>query len=118
VAGAAALLHHHGGRLTVSELAERLGFGRQYVHPQVTRHLGLSPRTLSRRLRFQAVAGAVRAGRVGELGWAELAAEGGYADQPHLHRDFRALAGLTPGQALRSWTAGRQSSNPADGDGR
>jgi AraC-like DNA-binding protein len=116
VAGAATLLHHHGGRISVSELAGRLGYGRQYVHRQVTRHLGLPPRTLSRLLRFQAVAGAVRAGRVGELGWAELAAEGGYADQPHLHRDFRTLAGLTPGQALRSWTAGRHSSNPADGD--
>lgn len=116
VAGAAALLHHHRGRLGVTELADRLGYGRQYVHRQVTRHLGLPPRTLARLLRFEAVGRAVRAGRVAELGWAGLAAAGGYADQSHLHRDFRALAGLTPAQALHAWTAGRHSSNPSVGD--
>jgi AraC-like DNA-binding protein len=113
VAGAAALLHRHRGRLGVAELAERLGYGRQYVHRQVSRHLGLPPRTLARLLRFQAVALAVRAGQVVQHGWAGLAAAGGYADQSHLHRDFRALAGLTPAQALREWTATRHSFNPA-----
>jgi AraC-like DNA-binding protein len=39
----------------------------------------------------------------------ELAAAGGYADQSHLYREFRALAGLTPAQASREWTAGRHS---------
>lgn len=105
VVGTAALLHRHRGRLGVAELAERLGYGRQYVHRQVTRHLGLPPRTLARLLRFQALAGVVRAGQADQLGWAGLAAAGGYADQPHLHREFRALAGLTPAQALREWTA-------------
>src|SRR5919112_1716108 len=61
VAGTAALLHRHRGRLGVAELAERLGYGRQYVHRQVSRHLGLPPRTLARLLRFQAMARAVRA---------------------------------------------------------
>lgn len=107
VAGAAELLHRHRGRLSVADLADRLGYGRQYVHRQVTRHLGLPPRTLARLTRFDAVAAAVRGGRVAELGWAGLAAAGGYADQPHLHREFRALAGLTPTQALQAWTGER-----------
>jgi AraC-like DNA-binding protein len=113
VAGAVALLNRHRGRLGAAELAQRLGYGRQYVHQQVSRHLGLPPRTLARLLRFQAVAAAVRAGRVARVGWAGLAAAGGYADQSHLHREFRALAGMTPAQALREWTAGRHSFNPA-----
>jgi AraC-like DNA-binding protein len=113
VVGAAALLDRHRGRLGVAELAERLGYGRQYVHRQVTRHLGLAPRTLSRLLRFRAVAEAVRAGQAVQVGWAGLAAAGGYADQSHLYREFRALAGLTPAQALREWTAGRHLFNPA-----
>jgi methylphosphotriester-DNA--protein-cysteine methyltransferase len=111
VEGAAVLLHRHRGRLGVAELAERLGYGRQYVHRQVTRHLGLPPRTLARLLRFHAVAEAMRAGQVAHLGWAGLAAAGGYADQSHLHREFRALAGLTPAEALRDWTAGLPSFN-------
>jgi methylphosphotriester-DNA--protein-cysteine methyltransferase len=64
-------------------------------------------------LRFEAVAAAVRAGQVAEVGWAGLAAARGYADQSHLHREFRGLAGMTPAQALREWTAGRHSFNPA-----
>jgi AraC-like DNA-binding protein len=112
VAGTAALLHRHRGRVGVAEMAERLVYGRQYVHRQVTRHLGLPPRTLARLLRFRAVAEAVRAGQVSQLGWAGLAAASGYADQSHLYRDFRALAGQTPAQALREWTAGRHSVNP------
>ena len=52
----------------------------------------------------KAVARAVRVGQARRLGWAGLAAVGGYSDQPHLHREFRALAGLTPVQALRDWT--------------
>jgi AraC-like DNA-binding protein len=111
VSGAVALLHHHRGRLGVADLADRLGYGRQHVHRQVTRHLGLPPRTLARLLRFHAVAGAVRSGRVADLGWAGLAAAGGYADQPHLHREFRALSGLTPAQALAAWTPKRHSFN-------
>jgi AraC-like DNA-binding protein len=113
VAGAAALLHHHRGRLGVAELAERLGYGRQYVHRQVTRHLGLPPRTLARLLRFRSVAEAIRAGRLPPSGFAGLAAAAGYADQSHLHREFRALAGRSPGQALREWARRRHSFNPA-----
>jgi len=110
VAGAATLLQRHHGRIGVSELADRLGCGRQHLHRQVTRHLGLSPRTLARLLRFGVVTDAVRAGRVADLGWAQLAAATGYADQSHLHRDFRTLAGLTPGQALRVWPVAEATS--------
>jgi AraC-like DNA-binding protein len=30
--------------------------------------------------------------------WAELAHTAGYSDQPHLNRDFRELAGISPGR--------------------
>jgi hypothetical protein len=36
----------------------------------------------------------------------------------HLHREFQALAGLTPAQAQREWTVGRHSSNTATDAGR
>jgi hypothetical protein len=72
----------------------------------------------ARLLRFHAVAEAMRAGQVAHLGWVGPAAAGGYADQSHLHREFRALAGLTPAEALRDWTAVRPTPSwnwPASG---
>jgi AraC-like DNA-binding protein len=38
----------------------------------------------------------------GEPDWAWLALDGGYADQPHLVREFRALTGHTPVGYLRA----------------
>ena len=113
VAVAVALLNRHRGRLGAAELAQRLRYARQNVHRHVSRHLGLPPRTLAQLLRFRAVAAAVRDGQEAQAGWAGLAAAGGYADQSHPHREFRALAGMTPAQALREWTEGRHSFNPA-----
>jgi AraC-like DNA-binding protein len=37
----------------------------------------------------------------GKLDWASLAGDAGYADQPHLCREVRRLAGVAPGELLR-----------------
>ena len=44
--------------------------------------------------------------RGGSLDWAGLAADRGYADQAHLIREFRAMAGVTPADYARD-AAGR-----------
>jgi methylphosphotriester-DNA--protein-cysteine methyltransferase len=102
VTGAAAILDRHAGRISVAGLAAELGCGRQYLHRQVSRHLGLAPHTLARLLRFRSALTAARTGRH-SAGWAGLAADHGYYDQSHLYREFRELAGMTPGQVRAAW---------------
>jgi AraC-like DNA-binding protein len=58
--------------------------------------VGYGPKTLDRVLRFQRFR-RLREHRVASL--AQLAFESGYADQAHLTREYRRLAGTTPGRA-------------------
>ena len=37
----------------------------------------------------------------GALDWSRVAGDAGYADQPHLCREVRRLAGVAPGELLR-----------------
>lgn len=59
------------------------------------RRLGLTPKWLIQRRRLQEGAQRLREGR-GSL--VDVAADLGYADQPHFTRDFQAVTGMTPGE--------------------
>jgi AraC-like DNA-binding protein len=102
VTSAATILDRQAGRISVAGLAAELGCGRQYLHRQVSRHLGLAPHTLARLVRFRSTLTALRSSQH-STGWAGLAADHGYYDQSHLYREFRELAGMTPGQARAAW---------------
>jgi AraC-like DNA-binding protein len=101
--GAATIIDRRAGRVSVADLAAELRCGRQYLHRQVSQHFGLAPQTLARLVRFRSALVAVRTGRH-STGWAGLAADHGYYDQSHLYREFRELAGMTPGQARAAWS--------------
>jgi AraC-like DNA-binding protein len=62
------------------------------VHRRFLGWVGYGPRTLARVLRLQRAVVLLRSGRPA----AEVAVEAGYADQPHLSREMRALTGRTP----------------------
>ncbi len=64
--------------------------------------VGLTPKRYARVLRFNALLPALV--RCGPRDWAQFAASSGYADQSHLIREFRQLAGMAPGayKPLRS----------------
>ena len=66
------------------------------VHRRCLAAFGYGPATLRRVLRFRRAAALLRAG----ASPAEVAAASGYADQPHLSRETRALAGVSPGQLV------------------
>lgn len=62
--------------------------------------VGLTPKLFGRVRRFHALRGSIEKGL--PVNWARLAADGGYFDQAHLIRDFRAFAGVTPAEYSRT----------------
>jgi AraC-like DNA-binding protein len=87
----------------VSAVARALGVTTRTLHRELVAWTGLSPVLLARIFRFQAALARVkRESRPLAL----LAAETGYADQAHMARDFRGLAGVPPsalaGSPIRS----------------
>ncbi len=101
VAGAVALLREpRGPDLSVGRLAATLGVGERRLRRSCDDALGYGPKMferISRLRRFVAAAAAA-----GPESLAELALAAGYADQPHLTRECRALTGVTPA-ALRGY---------------
>jgi AraC-like DNA-binding protein len=86
------------GRLGVAALADEVGWSRRHLSDQFAAEYGLAPKELARVLRFErSKAMFVRPGR---STLAVIAAECGYADQAHMAREWRALAGSSPTQWL------------------
>ncbi|HYI12597.1 MAG TPA: AraC family transcriptional regulator [Thermoanaerobaculia bacterium] len=81
------------GAARVEELAREIGISRQHLARQFLHHVGVSPKSFARVMRFRGV--------IESLGddpdWADAAAAHGYYDQSHLIAEFRELAGTTPG---------------------
>lgn len=80
----------------VGVAADELGLGARRLHRRALAAFGYGPKTLARVLRLQR---ALRLARDG-VPFARTAAQAGYADQAHLARDVRELAGLTLGELL------------------
>ncbi|ESX74140.1 AraC family transcriptional regulator [Mesorhizobium sp. LSHC420B00] len=81
------------GRTRISTLAEKLGWSRKHLAGKFSDAVGVGPKTLSRIVRFNH---ALCLSRKANSDWADIAADCGYADQAHLVREFRDLAGVTP----------------------
>jgi AraC-like DNA-binding protein len=80
----------------VADLADELGTTPRTLHRRSLPVFGFGPQHLGRILRLQRALARAREGTP----WADVAAVEGFADQPHLAREVRALAGTTPGQLL------------------
>jgi AraC-like DNA-binding protein len=77
---------------------EPCGLGERQLRRRCEAAFGYGPRTLARILRLQRALALARAGTP----LARVAADAGYADQPHLSREVRALTGVTLGDLLRT----------------
>lgn len=82
------------GLLKVADLAAAMGASERTLDRLAADFLGPTPAALMRRRRIQLAAERLRADPRTPL--ADLAHSLGYADQPHLTRDFRAVLGMTP----------------------
>lgn len=82
----------------IGALARELGVSHKHLIATFRRTVGTTPRHLARILRLQAAIRAASGARA--VDWAALAAACGYYDQSHLIRDFKRLAGATPGEYL------------------
>jgi AraC-like DNA-binding protein len=80
------------GRARVDELALETGWSRTRLWSRFRSQVGLSPKAAARLVRFDHAAHHLAAG----VSAARVAAEGGCADQPHLHRDVQSFTGATP----------------------
>jgi AraC-like DNA-binding protein len=91
-------------RVRAEDVAAEVGLSMRQLRRRCHAVVGYGPKTLQRVLRFRRFvarldAGLLRGQDAHDL--AALAAQAGYADQAHLTRECRALAGLTPGALAR-----------------
>ena len=84
------------GRELIPWLAEELALSERTLRRRFGEAFGYGPKTLDRILRFQRFLALLRGD--GPRSLAGLAAAAGYADQAHLTRESRRLAGATPGE--------------------
>ena len=75
----------------VEQVARETGWSSRTMQRQCQAVYGYGPAMLRRILRFRRATVLLQAGRRP----ADVAAAAGYADQPHLHREVRAFAGIT-----------------------
>ncbi|WP_156076848.1 helix-turn-helix domain-containing protein [Saccharothrix sp. NRRL B-16314] len=78
----------------VDVLADAVGTSVRQVQRLFAEHVGVGPKWVIRRYRLHEVTQRMEAG--GRIDWAALAADLGYADQPHFVRDFTTMFGETP----------------------
>jgi AraC-like DNA-binding protein len=86
------LLMRSSGRTTISGIAHQVGWSHKHLITKFKQQVGVAPRMAARLLRLSTVWQHLD----DDKSWARIAAESGYADQPHLIREFRRFTGTTP----------------------
>lgn len=105
VAWAIQRLQDARGDLPIQTLLDALGWSRKRLRDAFLRYVGVPPKRYARLLRFEHLT--ARLERGADL--AQLALDAGFADQPHMSRDFHALAGQSPA----AWAMARQGNIPS-----
>jgi AraC-like DNA-binding protein len=80
------------GLVRIDQLAAELGWSRKRLWSRFHSQIGLPPKRAAKLVRFDHAARLLAAG----LYPARVAADCGYTDRSHLHRDVTAFTGVTP----------------------
>jgi AraC-like DNA-binding protein len=90
------------GQVQIERVAVWVEWSRKRLWSRFRSQIGLTPKRAAQLVRFDHAAHRLAAGHSAAL----VAAESGYADQSHLHRDVKAFAGVTPSAvAVAPWLA-------------
>jgi AraC-like DNA-binding protein len=90
------------GLVRIDGLADEIGWSRQRLWSRFRAQIGLTPKRAAQLVRFDHAAHLLAAGHAA----ASVAAESGYVDQSHLHREVKAMAGITPAAVANApWLA-------------
>ena len=91
---AVSMIQSTKGLISVTSLSQALGYSKQYVDRKFREQVGLSPKTLSRILRFQAVYDRSMAQPARKESWHEYSKL--YYDQAHFIKEFKHFTGFPP----------------------
>ncbi|MFL6279659.1 MAG: DUF6597 domain-containing transcriptional factor [Vicinamibacterales bacterium] len=103
VACAVRVIQRSRGGRPIADIAQRIGLPTRRFLDLFRIEVGLSPKAFSRMTRFAAALAAVDG--TSDVDWSDVALSCGYFDQAHFNHDFRAFAGVTPSEYLRSRTS-------------
>ena len=87
-------LYETQGQASIGEMSTELGWSHRRLIARFREQIGLAPKALARVIRFDRAVTALRDSK--PRGLADIAYDCGYADQAHLTREFRELAGISP----------------------
>lgn len=91
------LLSGSAGAIPIARIAAEVGWSQGYLIRRFTQQVGLTPKQSARVLRFRHAVALL--GR-GVASLTDISTACGFYDQSHLNREFRAIAGTTPGQLV------------------
>ncbi|WP_253776417.1 helix-turn-helix domain-containing protein [Goodfellowiella coeruleoviolacea] len=90
------------GQVRVDGLADEIGWSRKRLWSRFRSQLGITPKRAAQLVRFDHAGHLLAAGHTP----ASVAAQCGYVDQSHLHREVKAITGTTPtAVATAPWLA-------------
>ncbi|MFK4104754.1 helix-turn-helix domain-containing protein [Streptomyces sp. NPDC019531] len=91
------LLSGSAGAIPIAGIAAEVGWSQGYLIRRFTQQIGLTPKASARVLRFRRAVALLDGGATSLT---EISTVCGFYDQAHLNREFRAIAGTTPGRMV------------------